>query len=110
MSEASGWRRLIVSLAFLVPTTRPAWSAIPSFSEYDAVQYKKKAATEPLVSELPPSVADGLVAVQSELKRAAALVEEGRLEDVRVLLRRPLFATFLGYTPGLRGNAGAIVW
>ena len=28
------------------------------------------------------------------------------MEDVRVLLRRPLFATFLGYTPGVRGGAG----
>ena len=90
----------------------PQWplaarAAIPSFSEYDAVQYKPKRTTvEPAAeSELPQSAAEGLRAVQDELVHAAALVEEGRLEDVRVLLRRPLFATFPD-TPGVRGGAG----
>ena len=114
----SQWRArcMLACLPFVAPLAAAALlsgplaarAAIPSFSEYDAVQYKPKRTTvgPAAESELPQSAAEGLRAVQDELVHAAALVEEGRLEDVRVLLRRPLFATFLGYTPGVRGGAG----
>ena len=83
----------------------PAGAALPSSSEYDAVQYKSAApapAAPPADASL--AAADGLRLVSSGLKRAEALVESGNLEAVRTLLREPIFSEFLGYSPGVRGN------
>ena len=87
----------------------PAEAAIPSFSEYDAVQYRSRAVPPPPPSEPPTlSEAEGVAAVVAELDRIGSLVERGGLEEVRAALRQPLFAAFLGYTPGVRGNAANI--
>jgi len=51
----------------------------------------------------PP--AEGFAEIQRELDVAATLIGRGSLEDVRALLRQPIFTQFLGFTPGLRGNA-----
>ena len=86
-----------------------ASAAIPSFSEYDSVQYKKKQVTDaaaPSTASLAP--ADGLRAVGAALTVLEPMVTSGDFEGARNLLRRPLFASFLGYTPGVRGNAGSL--
>jgi hypothetical protein len=92
----------------LLDSIQPANAAIPSITEYDAVQYKKKPPPTPppaplSTAELAP--ADGLRLVRSGLLRAGALLDAANLEGVRALLREPLFASFLGFTPGVRGNA-----
>lgn len=92
----------------LSPVVPPAIAAIPSISEYDAVQYKAKAPPAPTDAETAatlPSAADGLRALRTDLQTADRLVENGQLEDVRALLRTPLFSRFLGYSPGIRGGA-----
>ena len=85
-----------------------SWAAIPSISEYDAVQYKQKAPLPdrgvPSMEPLQPE--DGLRAIGAALKVLEPMVAAGDFEGARALLRQPLFATFLGYTPGVRGNAG----
>ena len=43
--------------------------------------------------------------LDASLRSAAKLVDNGELEAVRALLREPLFTTYIGYSPGLRGNA-----
>ena len=86
-----------------------AWAAIPSISEYDSVQYKKKQVTEaaaPSTASLAP--ADGLRAVRAALTVLEPMVASGDFEGARNLLRQPLFASFLGYTPGVRGNVGSL--
>ena len=85
----------------------PAGAAIPSISEYDAVQYKSAAPAPaaPPADASSLAAADGLRLVSSGLKRAEVLVESGNLEAVRTLLREPIFSEFLGYSPGVRGNA-----
>ena len=107
----SAWTRrraasTLVALFATCATHRTAiHAAIPSFSEYDAVQFKRlPTAVMGVPSSLPASAAEGLRVVQGELTRAALLVESGSFEDVRQLLRSPLFSTFLGYSPGVRGN------
>ena len=111
--------RLLAAIA-AVPFTRtalPCHAAIPSMSEYAAEQYRygSRPAPPSTSSEPPPlttrpveelAPAEGLLLVRSGLKRAAALVDSGNLEAVRKLLREPLFSGFLGFTPGVRGNAG----
>lgn len=89
----------------LVP---PALAAIPSISEYSDVQYKAKTPSIPSTPSTDGKLAsaDGLVLVQSALGRASKLVENQSFEAIRLLLREPLFTDFLGYTPGVRGNAG----
>ena len=84
-----------------------AWAAIPSISEYDSVQYKKKQVTE---AAAPTSLApaDGLRAVRAALTVLEPMVASGDFEGARNLLRQPLFASFLGYTPGVRGNVGSL--
>lgn len=99
-----------VALASQPLLLRPrAWAAIPSFSEYDSVQYKKKQVTEaaaPSTASLAP--ADGLRAVGAALTVLEPMVAAGDFESARKLLRQPLFASFLGYTPGVRGNVGSL--
>ena len=76
-------------------------------SEYASEQYKLKPPPPPPVfSAADYSPLDGLKLVRSGLVRATALIERGDLEAVRALLREPLFTAFLGFTPGVRGNAG----
>ena len=85
----------------------PCSAAIPSMSEYASEQYKLKPPPPPPVfSAADYSPLDGLKLVRSGLVRATALIERGDLEAVRALLREPLFTAFLGFTPGVRGNAG----
>ena len=91
------------------PLVGAASAAIPSMSEYDAVQYRKKVPPPPsadasLATVVPPQ--ETLKLAQSGLARAAALVEAGNLEGVRAVLREPLFSKALGFSPGVRGNAG----
>ena len=86
----------------------PARAAIPSFSEYDAVQYRKPPpaappAAAPDAADVAP--ADVLRRVQGGLARAATLLDGGNLEGVRAVLREPAFGPLLGFTPGVRGNA-----
>ena len=86
-----------------------ASAAIPSISEYDAVQYKKKAPPPPSAPEVDLASLgprETLKLAQSGLARASALVDAGNLEAVRALLREPIFAKGLGFSPGVRGNAG----
>ena len=99
-------RRVAVSLLMITAARTPVEAAIPSISEYSSVQYRAKS-TAPATSspDVPISAIDGLHVVQSDLKRAASLAEAGELEDIRSLLRQQLFATFLGYNPGIRGGA-----
>lgn len=61
---------------------------------------------------MPPQVdvaalapVEGLRLVRGGLDRATVLLERGSLESVRTLLREPIFSGFLGFTPGVRGNA-----
>ena len=50
-----------------------------------------------------------LLAVAAQLERVEPMVAKQRdFEGVRALLRQPLFSEFLGYTPGVRGNAGSL--
>lgn len=83
-----------------------ASAAIPSISEYDAVQYKKAEVApppQPTTTDLAP--ADGLRLARSGLKREGALLESGSLEAMRAVLREPVFSNFLGFNVGVRGNA-----
>ena len=63
-------------------------------------------AAAPSTASLAP--ADGLRAVGAALTVLEPMVTSGDFEGARNLLRRPLFASFLGYTPGVRGNAGSL--
>jgi len=85
-----------------------AWAAIPSISEYDSVQYKKKQVIEAAPSTASLAPADGLRAVRAALTVLEPMVASGDFEGARNLLRQPLFASFLGYTPGVRGNVGSL--
>ena len=80
-------------------------SASASAPASESIEYwtRRKAAPPADASSL--AAADGLRLVSSGLKRAEALVESGNLEAVRALLREPIFSEFLGYSPGVRGNA-----
>jgi hypothetical protein len=84
-------------------------AAIPSISEYDAVQYKKTKTAAPPPSNAmagePLAPAEGLALLNSGLARAAQLLDAGDLEAVRAELHEPAFARFLGFKPGVRGNA-----
>jgi len=84
-------------------------AAIPSISEYDAVQYKKPKTAAPPPSNAmagePLAPAEGLALLNSGLARAAQLLDAGDLEAVRAELHEPAFARFLGFKPGVRGNA-----
>ena len=106
--------RAAVLTSFVALASQPlllprAWAAIPSFSEYDSVQYKKKQELiEAPVSTASLAPADGLRAVGAALQVIEPMVASGDFERARRLLRQPLFATFLGYTPGVRGNVGSL--
>ena len=105
-------RRHAVAAALAAVVPASANAAIPSISEYSAEQYKRPPPAPP-----PPSAEDsaaegdalspveGLQAAQKALVTAEASLKAGDLEAVRTLLRRPLFAKFLQFTPGVRGNA-----
>lgn len=84
-------------------------AAIPSISEYGAVQYKKPKTAAPPPSDAmagePLAPAEGLALLNSGLARAARLLDAGNLEAVRAELHEPAFTRFLGYSPGVRGNA-----
>eukprot|EP00316_Scyphosphaera_apsteinii_P023544 CAMPEP_0119318332 /NCGR_PEP_ID=MMETSP1333-20130426/46100_1 /TAXON_ID=418940 /ORGANISM="Scyphosphaera apsteinii, Strain RCC1455" /LENGTH=594 /DNA_ID=CAMNT_0007324485 /DNA_START=213 /DNA_END=1997 /DNA_ORIENTATION=- len=113
MSRREALLNILLGCAAVCCTSGVASAAIPSISEYDAVQYIKKTKMPPKLStnassSVPESVFDGLRAVQSELTRVAALIEAAQLEDVRRLLRQPLFRDFLGFNPGVRGSAANI--
>ena len=98
-----------VALASQPLLLRPrAWAAIPSISEYDSVQYKKKQVIEAAPSTASLAPADGLRAVRAALTVLEPMVASGDFEGARNLLRQPLFASFLGYTPGVRGNVGSL--
>mmetsp|Transcript_25333 Transcript_25333/g.54771 ORF Transcript_25333/g.54771 Transcript_25333/m.54771 type:complete len:396 (-) Transcript_25333:67-1254(-) len=104
-----GFRRAVLALAVAtrIPL-RPTHAAIPSISEYDAVQYKRAASpgankVDDDYSRITPTKGVGIV--QGELKRASLLLDQGRMEEVRILLRQPVFTQFLGFRVGVRGNA-----
>lgn len=111
-SICSGIRRRSVAVAVLALVSQPpreAWAAIPSISEYGAVQYKMPVAPAPQAERLPATPATGLRDVQAQLESLEPMVANQRdFEGVRALLRRPLFSEFLGYTPGVRGYAGSL--
>lgn len=83
-------------------------AALPSFSEYDAVQYKLR--TQPPVpaalDAAALSPAEGLRLCSEEVTRLGTLVDTRSFEDTRLALRGPLFADFLGFRPGVRGYVG----
>ena len=87
-----------------------ASAAIPSISEYDAVQYRKKAPAVPAGAAAPVDIPLGPLAilelVRTSLARLEHELDARNLEAVRTILREPAFATGLGYSPGVRGNAG----
>ena len=111
-SDASSICCAAAAAAVLLLATQPplrASAAIPSISEYGAVQYKKPATPVPQATPLPSTPAAGLRDVQAQLERLEPLVAKERdFDGVRNLLRQPLFSEFLGYTPGVRGNAGSL--
>ena len=103
-----------------MPTT--AHAALPSISEYDAVQYKQRAPDPSTLAQYQGrtfylgqnvkrddveieslSVAEGLERLSNALERASSLVETRSFEDARLTLRTPLFSDFLGFNPGIRG-------
>jgi len=103
----------VAAAAVLLLASQPpllgASAAIPSISEYDAVQYQKKVVAPSAPQPLPSTPAAGLRDVLAQLERVEPMVAKQRdFEGVRALLRQPLFSEFLGYTPGVRGNAGSL--
>ena len=82
-----------------------ASAAIPSISEYDAVQYRKAAPLPTTDGTVDLTPTENFKLALSGLQRADKLLERGSLEEVRSLLREPVFSRFLGYSPGVRGNA-----
>ena len=102
-------RAVLGSLALAIQTIpcRPAAAAVPSISEYSAVQYKKKPAAVPEAPALEPlDTKAGWAKLTETLEQTEALLASKAFEDVRLLLRTPIFRDFLGYNPGVRSTPG----
>ena len=105
----------------LVLQPQAASSALPSISEYDAVQYKRavdgaavatyKGRTFSLGQNVKRedvevgsiAAAEGLDRCISAMLRIDSLVASRAFEDARLTLRTPLFTEVLGFNPGIRG-------
>ena len=65
-----------------------------------------RAAVDPDPSAQPPlsvTVPEGLAELAATLESAAPLIADGRLDEVRQLIQRPIVGEFLGYRPPVAG-------
>ena len=97
-------RRTLLGAGLLALPLQPADAAIPSFSEYDAVQYRPKvpAASAPATSTPPLDTKEAWAKLSAALEQADSLLASSAFEDLRLLLRTSIIREFLGYQPGLR--------
>ena len=131
-ASASASRRLLLhavatAAAAVTGTTllspmSAATAALPSISEYDAVQYKQRAVDVDAIATFRGrtyalgqnvkredveiegiTAAEGFDRLQQALGRTASLIDARAFEDARLALRSPLFSEFLGFNPGVRG-------